>query len=551
MISNVIPSNVELATFLCGDLGLNHQSFGLNELAGRSILQSLQYRMMNIMLCVKNGIPLSRTNRPGKNSTWVRSITNEDRALLHDNNHLLRPVRMPHRNKPPDRQNHYPLPELRQSVINNAYDYQRNASFHMEYNDRRNHNLNQYREGGTLNPIKVEDIDKADHPVATSSHNVTVTMASSLVNQKIRSDETSSTVNPTDDISASVLAQRQNTCTGVTPTTTPTMTERNSSSNDSSVNRRSAGDSATAEKERRALSSIWVNQLEYFSCDTDLAQQRAITNDFILNLPMYIRRKFAELPEDTSRSRRTGYWRSLVPPQDSDSKEYKEIVDHCKRGRTVDRFPELYSMMCLPDLGARALWSQHNPLVYQKNVKKMLLQCELTTNETIPSWVVSLPENHPCMLSINSVSQQIQYRLYDQLRENAHSLIPQFPDFVFPPHAMKWVEVFMMECPLWDIGLVTMRKSIEEIQNNDSPTSPVQCYRCICPLSYKLKPWMDEKGLTPFFDHGAVQPCRHKVFQNPMALIDHVFETSKTCTFHFLIGQVIRELYQDANKSLT
>ena len=181
--------------------------------------------------------------------------------------------------------------------------------------------------------------------------------------------ETSPAVNRNDDISASVTVHRQNTSTGITPTTIPTITEHNSSSNDPSVNRRSAGDSATAEEERRALSSIWANQLDYFSSDIDLAQQCVITNDFILNLPMYIGRKFAVLPEDTSQSRRTGMWRTFVPPQDTDSKVHKDLLAHSERGPTADDgFPKLYSMMCLPDLGKRPLWSQDNPLVYTKRM---------------------------------------------------------------------------------------------------------------------------------------------------------------------------------------
>ena len=65
-----VPTSTELATFVIHDLGLNTTSFGYNELAGFALLKSLQYRVMNIILCVIHGIPLKRNNKPGKNFEW-------------------------------------------------------------------------------------------------------------------------------------------------------------------------------------------------------------------------------------------------------------------------------------------------------------------------------------------------------------------------------------------------------------------------------------------------------------------------------------------------
>ena len=177
----------------------------------------------------------------------------------------------------------------------------------------------------------------------------------------------------------------------------------------------------------------------------------------------------------------------------------------------------------------------------------MILQCKLCTKPTVPRWVECLPEHHPRMSIINSVSQQISMSICVELRENKHSLIPKFPDYVFQPYVMKWIELFTMECPLWDMGFVTMCKSVEEIHDGQPPSYPGQCYRCICPMSKKLKPWLDKSGLTNFFEHCGVPPCRHGIFANPNTFIDHIVMKSKSCIFHFIIGRVIKGLYESVN----
>ena len=61
-----MPTNTELATFVINEMKLNDKSFGLTELAGRKLLECVQYRIMNLILCVINCIPLKRDNQPGK-----------------------------------------------------------------------------------------------------------------------------------------------------------------------------------------------------------------------------------------------------------------------------------------------------------------------------------------------------------------------------------------------------------------------------------------------------------------------------------------------------
>ena len=200
-----------------------------------------------------------------------------------------------------------------------------------------------------------------------------------------------------------------------------------------------------------------------------------------------------------------------------------------------------------PKIGARPLWKDSNPLVYQKAVRKMIVECDLSSSGTVPAWVKCLPEHHPRMECINGVSQQVHRTIQIELQNNEHSLIPQFPDFTYPLYVMKWIELFTMECPVWDIGLVTMCKSIKEIHNEMTPSSPPECYRCMCPLSSKLKIWSDKKGLSNFFKHCGVPPCRHQVFLDPKTLIDHVHVKSKTCVFHFEIGRVIKVMYENVN----
>ena len=85
------PSNISI--FLCDELKLSSNSFrGCSPLVGKRILKMLQQRISNIMTCVLYGIPLTRSNQPGKHSDWMRDMNRTDRTNINTHYDSLNPI---------------------------------------------------------------------------------------------------------------------------------------------------------------------------------------------------------------------------------------------------------------------------------------------------------------------------------------------------------------------------------------------------------------------------------------------------------------------------
>ena len=85
---------------------LKDRLFGFNELDGRKLLECMQYRIMNLILCVIHGIPLKRDNQPGKNCAWIKDINENDRDVVNNNRHYMNSIDT-HKSYRSDQRNHY------------------------------------------------------------------------------------------------------------------------------------------------------------------------------------------------------------------------------------------------------------------------------------------------------------------------------------------------------------------------------------------------------------------------------------------------------------
>ena len=54
---------------------------------------------------------------------------------------------------------------------------------------------------------------------------------------------------------------------------------------------------------------------------------------------------------------------------------------------------------------------------------------------------------------------------FSHLEQVPGSLIPKLPDNTLPLYLMKFVDLVIMEFPVWDMGLVVMCESIVKIQD--------------------------------------------------------------------------------------
>ena len=137
------------------------------------------------------------------------------------------------------------------------------------------------------------------------------------------------------------------------------------------------------------------------------------------------------------------------------------------------------------------------------------------------------------------------------LEKEPDSLIHKIPDNTLPLYVMKIVDLVIMEYPVWDMGLVVICESIMNIQYKKVLYTTNQYaqkyFRCVYPLSRKMKFWHHDSGFQWLFSHFGIPHCQVDVFKNPKALIDHVLDASKQCIFHFIIGQIIKRLYQNTN----
>ena len=141
--------------------------------------------------------------------------------------------------------------------------------------------------------------------------------------------------------------------------------------------------------------------------------------------------------------------------------------------------------------------------------------------------------------------------IFYHLEQVPGSLIPKLPDNTLPLYLMKFVDLVIMECPGWDMGLVTMCEYIMKIQDKNVSYTTNQYaqefFRCVCPLSRRMEFWHHDSGLQGLFSHCGIPHCEVDIFKNPRALIDYVLDASKQCISHFIIGQIIKRLYQDIN----
>jgi len=135
---------------------LNDKSFELTEVAGRKLFECVQCRIMNLILCVINGIPLKRDNQSGKNCRWMEDINANNRGLLYNTRQYLKSIDT-HKSYRGDQQNHYPLSDLRDGVVQDAYEYQRNKAYASRISSRKNDYCDDKTFSGSMtDPIKIE-----------------------------------------------------------------------------------------------------------------------------------------------------------------------------------------------------------------------------------------------------------------------------------------------------------------------------------------------------------------------------------------------------------
>ena len=238
------------------------------------------------------------------------------------------------------------------------------------------------------------------------------------------------------------------------------------------------------------------------------------------------------------------------PPSESDP-GYASFRDHSLRGVYLNHKLrwELTPMQNHPQPGMRPRFTADNPLLYRDPLIKMLDELDLV--DKIPYWVHSIPEYHPRYHRMNGASQQVCFNIFYEMCNNPHSTIPRLPEFTIPLYLVKWVDLLINECPVWDLGLVAISHTLTKYNNRKNSSSefnigfPQSAFRCLCPLSRKFKNHHEDNGLNGFFSHCGKPHCNETIFHNPTELIDHVLDKSQHCIFYFIIDRLIKHLYQD------
>ena len=124
-VNRRIPRDIEISLFICNNLKLNHMSFGLDEIAGNKRLQCIQERIKNTIMCDIHGIPLKRTNVPGKNSEWYNNLNSLHQHEVSTHLDDLNPIGWNDRKKSANKI-YAPINDLRAQVIEEQKLYKHN-----------------------------------------------------------------------------------------------------------------------------------------------------------------------------------------------------------------------------------------------------------------------------------------------------------------------------------------------------------------------------------------------------------------------------------------
>jgi len=118
-------------------------------------------------------------------------------------------------------------------------------------------------------------------------------------------------------------------------------------------------------------------------------------------------------------------------------------------------------MQNIPHPGMRPRYIEDNPLLFRDPLIKML--DELVLVDSIPYWLISIPEHHPRYRLMSGASQQVYFNIFYEMSHNPHSTIPRLPDYTLPIYVVKWVDLLIMECPVWDLRLVAISHTLNKI----------------------------------------------------------------------------------------
>ena len=394
-------------------------------------------------MCYIQGIPLKRTNAPGKNSEWYNNLNSVNQHEVSTHLDDLNPIGWNNCKKSSNKI-YAPINDLRAQVIEEQKIYKHNL--HQYENRSNSHN------GSLINPIQIKEEDDVSSKVDINKR----TSFSSMSNNKVLVNQTL----------IPIVTVGPNTET-VTTSKYP----------------------------------------EIFHFNVEKVSSSTISINDTVSLTEYINHKCTDkFPKDlTIPPRETDYFTISIPNDDDPS--FLAVKNKFMYGQSFGLFYELTRISGNPIPGARPMFREGNLMIYQKNMKQQMTNLKLLSPvNDMPTWTNSLPSHHPNSRVLNSLSKQVINQIREELRKNKKSTIPLLPDYCYWGYLSQYIDLVYQEHFCWNIGLVTNLIAKSKLKSNSYPSTkmcpvPQECFRCVFPNSVIFKQWHHDTGIGGFLSH--------------------------------------------------